>query len=271
VEEFNRHHKDLEKVRDEFERWHLFVNPYKRLSSITDRYVKRISELEIPSVKPPEVPSTREDMSRYTSEMTRCTEIYQEAMSICVSLEMIAPVMGEAAVNFLILALAKEDLRRDKRLYQDFIRRSIDVRIKSLHLHCHGFANPVDGSEEPFKEFLRVMNRRNDSLHGNIDPRESTGAEIYFDHRTIPLLPRHKGLAELALEHALANLTPAEVLKDVQVVRTFVDFLVSRLHPRIREFISQLLNEQQLGYRPKTGTIGAILPRAFVDLIPIRA
>ncbi len=269
LEEFKSHQRDLREVRNTFERWHLFLNPYKRLSTIIDRYEEQLNKLEISSVKPPKLPSRREDVAHYTAEMTRCTEIYQEAMAICVSLEMIAPIMGEAAINFLILALAKQEVRKDQRVYQDLARRNIDVRIKSLHLFCDGFSKPIDGSEEPFKEFLRLMNRRNDSLHGNIDPQQSTGAEIYFDHRTIPLLPRQKGLSELALEHAFANLTPGDVLKDIETVRRFVDFLLSRLRPEIRGPITQFLDEQQLGYRPKTGTIGVILPRAYVDIIPI--
>ena len=167
-----------------------------------------------------------------------------------------------------MLVLAKPEIRNDRRLYEDFIRRNIDVRIKSLHLCCDGFSKPIDGSEEPFKDFLRLMNRRNDSLHGNIDPNRSTGEEIYFDHRTIPLVSRHRGLPQLALANAFANLAPDDAARDVKVVQKFIDFLLSRLKPEIRGGVAQMLNEQQLGYRPKTKAIGVILPQARVDFIP---
>lgn len=268
--EFDQYRQELSKVRDQFEHWHLFVNPYSRLSTIVDRHLKRLNELNVSKVNAPEFPSSSGDISRYSTKMRRCLDIYQEAASICVSLQMIAPVMGEAAINFLMLVLAKPEIRNDRRLYEDFTRRNIDVRIKSLHLCCDGFSKPIDGSEEPFRDFLRLMNRRNDSLHGNIDPNRSTGEEIYFDHRTIPLVSRHRGLPQLALANAFANLTPDDAARDVEVVQKFVDFLLSRLKPEIRGGVAQMLNEQQLGYRPKTKTIGVILPQARVDLIPAR-
>jgi hypothetical protein len=202
--------------------------------------------------------------------MGRRLNIYQEAASICDSLQMIAPVMDEAAINFLMLVLAKTEVRNDRRLYEDFSRRNIDVRIKSPHLCCDGFAKPIAGSEEPFKAFLRLMNRRNDSLHGNIDPNRNTGEEIYFDHRTIPLVPRHRGLLQLALANAFANLSPDDATRDVESDRKFVDFLLACLKPEVREPVAHMLNEQQLGYRPKTKTIEAILPQARMDVIPAR-
>jgi hypothetical protein len=268
--EFDRHRQGLSRARDQFERWHLFVNPYSRLSTIIERHLKRLDELGIASIKVPDFPSAPGDVSRYSTEMRRCLDIYQEAASICVSLQMIAPVMGEAAINFLMLVLAKTEVRNDSRLYEDFSRRNIDVRIKSLHLCCDGFSKPIDGSEEPFKAFLRLMNRRNDSLHGNIDPNRSTGEEIYFDHRTIPLVPRHRGLPQLVLANAFANLSLDDATRDVESVRKFVDFLLFHLKPGVREPVAHMLNEQQLGYRPKTKTIGAILPQARMDVIPAR-
>ena len=62
------------------------------------------------------------------------------------------------------------------------------MRIKSLPLCCEGFEHPITGSEELFKAFLRLMNRRNDLLHGNVDPKASTGEDIDFDQGTIPLI-----------------------------------------------------------------------------------
>src|SRR5260370_22461080 len=146
-------------------------------------------------------------------------------MALGVSMEMIAPVMGEAAINFIMLILAKPGIRTDQRMQEDFTRRPIDVRIKSLSLVCDGVVVPITGSEGPFKDFLRIMNRRNDSLHGNIDPRKATGEEIFFDLHNIPLLRTQRSLGEVELSNALANLSPESALADVESVRQFMDFL----------------------------------------------
>jgi hypothetical protein len=78
---------------------------------------------------------------------------------------------------------------------------------------------------------------------------------------------RHQTLTETALAHALANAKPAESLRDVEVVRTFIDFLLARLEPDLQPPVRPALETDQLGYRPEAGRIGVILPSARVDLI----
>ncbi len=256
----------IREVQDSFERWQLFLNPYHRLTAIVDQYERRLRSISIPKVLPPPIPSTREQLERFRKEMNAAAELYQEAMALCVSLEMIAPVMGEAAINFIMLILAKPGIRTDQRMQEDFTRRPIDVRIKSLSLVCDGVVVPITGAEAPFKDFLRIMNRRNDSLHGNIDPRKATGDEIFFDLHNIPLLKTQRSFGEVALSSALANLSPDSAIADVQTVRRFVEFILSCLDPRAKAVVQKLMAEQLLGFRPKTGTIGAILPTP-VDIL----
>jgi hypothetical protein len=259
----------IQQTKRTFEHWHLFSNPYRRLSAIVDRWEKRLREIAIPKVQSPPIPATREQVERFEKAMATAKNLYHEATELCVTLDMLIPVMGEAAVNFLILVLAKPEIRNDQRMREDFGRRPIDVRIKSLSLVCEGFARPVTGSEEEFKSFLRIMNQRNDTLHGNIDPRKSTGEEIFFDSRTIPLLPAHRSFGELALASALTNLSPQTTLDNVNGVRKFIEFLLSLLRPDTRADVTHLMEESQLGYRTETGTIGAILPAAQVDFFPM--
>lgn len=257
-------------MRQSLDRWHLFINPYHTLRTILERQVQRLTELDLANVAVPADPRTREELPHYQADLARCQAVYQEAMALTVGIHLTAPILGESAVNFLMLLLAKPDVRADRRVFEDFGRRNIDVRLKSLHLVCDGFASRIEGSEEQFKEFLRLMNKRNDRLHGNVDPTTSTGHEVYFDHRFIPLFPKSQGLTQIALDHALANVDPTAAIKDWETAREFVSFLLSKLEARIRPQIEMTLNQQQLGYRPQTKSIGAILPQARVDLVPGR-
>src|SRR5215472_11232491 len=196
--DFTRRREAMGKVRKSFERWHLFINPYRRLTAIVERYVERLQEIDIVSVAVPAIPKNARDFPRHVEEVKQAQALYREAMALSTSIQLIAPVIAEAAINMVMLLLARPEIRADRRLYDDFARRNIDVRIKSLHLCCFGFEQPITGSEEPFKNVLRVMNRRNDALHGNVDPMASTGDEIFFDHGNIPLVARHQTLAEVA-------------------------------------------------------------------------
>lgn len=241
---------------------HLFINPYRRLSTIVELYEKRLRAIDIPHVESTPIPATREQVDFFQKQMRVALESYQEAMSLCVSLQMIAPVLGEAAINFLMMIMAKPEVRSDKRLREDFSRRHIDVRIKTLHLVCDGFEGKITGSEDEFKDFMRLINRRNDSLHGNIDPHKTTGEELFFDFHTIPLFSKNQSIEEIFLTSALANLSSEEALADVVVVRRFVAFLLSRIEPQSRAVVMQAMDELQLGFRRDTATIGVILPPA---------
>ena len=270
LREFETKRGDLANVRDGLENWHLFINPYKRLSLIVDRYLRRLEELNLDNVeaKIPKPIEYQSDPQAYSEIIRECEDIYREASAICVSIQMIAPVMGEAAVNFVALMLAKNEVKNDRRLYEDFVRRNIDVRIKSLSILCDGFEKAIDGSEKSFKDFLRLMNRRNDTLHGNIDPRKSVGEEIFFDLGNIPIVRRHSSIIEIALSNALAHVEPRKAIEDVRVVRSFVRLLLDCLLPKYRKIVEIILDDLQPGYNPKTKRIGAILSPIQVDIIP---
>lgn len=266
-QEFDVHRGAMAKVRATFERWHLFVNPYRRLRTIVDRYVARLRELDPGSFRAPTFPTDPAALPQFIAESEQAKEKWREAMALSTSLELVAPVMGEAAINFLMLLLARPEIRSDARLYEDFTRRAIDVRIKSLHLSCVAFKEPITGSEEEFKAFLRLMNRRNDLLHGNVNPKAPVGDEILFDRGTIPLVPRHRNLPEIALANALANAKPDESLQAVDTVERFVNFLISRLEADAQAVIRRYFDEEQLGYRAQTGGIGLILPNAHTEIV----
>ena len=261
--------RTIGETKSGFEKWRLFVNPYQRISNIVARCYAELRAVKVPDVPPPPIPASPEESQRFQQDMANAVRVYDQAMQLCVTLDMVAPVMGEAAVNFVMLILAKPEIRKDQRMLDDYMRRAIDVRVKSLHLVCEGFERPITGSDEAFKCFMRVMDDRNDSLHGNIDPRKSVGEEIFFDLRTIPLLLRQRSFSEVVLANALSDMTPQAALDKVDVVRAFVEFMLSRLEADCRLPVAHAMKQLHLGYRASTGTIGVILPEAQVEGYPV--
>lgn len=266
--EFAGYRVKMKKVSGDFEHWHLFINPYSRLLRIVDKNVSRLKEIDIAGVAIPAFPKSPAEFKQYAEQLEAAQEKYREAMAITTSLQLMAPVMAEAGLNLIMLLLARPDVKADRRLYEDFVRRNIDVRVKSLHLCCIGFDHPIAGSDEAFKQFLRLMNRRNDALHGNVDPTASTGDEISFDRGNIPLVKRYRTVVEVALANGLASAKPDDAIRDVNIAKDFIAFLVSRVQADWQELVQRALEEEQLGYRPKTGRVGIILPSAQMDFIP---
>ena len=220
--EFSSHAKEIETTKRDFERWHLFINPYDRLKRIVDQQEERLKSINIPGIVVPEMGDSATDALAFKTRMREITDACDEAMALSVMLQMTVPILGEALVNFLLLLLSRPEIRNDKRMFESYTRQNIDVRIRSLPIVCLGFKPNVSFGTEEFKDFLRLMDNRNKRLHGSIDPSIRTGDEIYFDHATIPLFESHRSIPEFAMHSALAHADPSDAMADVATARKFV-------------------------------------------------
>ena len=269
LREFASCKKDLNKIKRGFEKWHLFINPFLRLKRIVDQHEGRLRKINVPGIVLPKIGESTSDASAFRQRMREITEACDEAMALSVMLEMTAPVLGESLVNFLLLLLARSEVRSDKRMFESYSRQNIDVRIKSLPLVCMGFKPDIDFGANQFKDFLRLMDNRNKRLHGNIDPTVRTGDEIYFDHVTIPLFESQRSIPEFAMHAALAHANPETALADTAIARNFIAFVLDQLDDKTRPQVDMILDTPQLGYRPDTKRIGIILPPHYVDMVMV--
>jgi hypothetical protein len=66
---------------------------------------------------------------------TRSAKLYQH----CLELSLLTPVLAEAFINMIVLILCKQEIRRNKRQFDEFIRSQIDVKLFDLSYKCEGF------------------------------------------------------------------------------------------------------------------------------------
>jgi len=272
--DFSRFGTKLNEIRKSLENWRLFYNPYHRLERIIKKYSKDLSEItksnfDLPS-EPPAFPlvyssandSIKKEIDEFASKIQSLSDKYARAQELSTSLRLICPVWAEAFINFLIFVLSRSEIKNDKRLYQDFIRKEIDVRVKLLHINCVGFEKPIDANHQVYKNFQSLMNERNDLLHANIDP-EKLGYETVFFDGTIPLFTEPQGLARNSLGVSLTGIEPDETLKRIALVRSFIEFILNHLEKPYREQLSLILDKRELGWRSETSRIGVL----FADFI----
>jgi len=262
---------ELKTVRQQLERYSLFINPYKRLSDIIDDLQNRLQDLNLNEIQLPRTPTaavTKKEAEEWSADVKRCQAVFREAALLGTSIRMIAPVLGESFINLLIFSLAKPEIKNDDRLYKDLINKQIDIRIKSLHLYCQGFARPVDTASDSFKNFHTLMNRRNDILHGNIDPLRLKYDEAYFDG-TIPLFSTQKDFATRCIKEYLSGVEPEIALSDIRTVRGFVDFVLNHLSADYRTLLEMIMNDPKPGWRDDTKRIG-ILFSGVAEMLMIK-
>ena len=184
------------------------------------------------------------------------------------TVRMLAPVVAEAFVNFVLFVLAKPDIRRDERLYNSLVRQEVDVRVRALHVHCDGFQRPVNTDAQSFKDFQTLMNGRNDFLHGNVDPQRLAFEVMFVDafhaDQTIPLFRDDRSFLARYLANALKFVEPETVLKDLDVVTRFIEHVLAHLTDEARARLTLLLRQDYLGRNELTGEIAQL----FGDAVP---
>lgn len=74
----------------------------------------------------------------------------------------------EAFLN-LVYEMNLKNEHRDERIYGTINRHQIDVKLRMAPTYCDGFkVNYIDREDERFKNYLRIVNLRNDFVHANL-------------------------------------------------------------------------------------------------------
>jgi hypothetical protein len=167
--DFQNYGKEMREICQSFEKWTMFINPYNRLDEMINTMKERLLKLDINEPLKPKFINKRY-IRRYIEAKEKWFNELAEAKLLGASIRMLAPVLAESFINLTIFFSAKEDIKKDKRLYESTIRQPIDVRIKSLHFYCDHFTKNISDQDSEVNQFLGLMNRRNDFLHGNVDP-----------------------------------------------------------------------------------------------------
>jgi hypothetical protein len=74
----------------------------------------------------------------------------------------------EGFLNLMYELYLKEELRTD-RLSERISREQIDIKLRLAPVYCNGFkTKTIDYNDNRFKNFLRLVNLRNDYVHANL-------------------------------------------------------------------------------------------------------
>ncbi len=264
--DFAAHGRAMSVVKKSLEKWVLFVNPYHRLRRVVDQFSSRLRALELKATTLPEVPTTHEEAQELIDGLKACEPVYTEARGLGLALRMNAPVLAECFINLLLFLLAKPEIKQNERLYQDIIRTQIHERIRDLHLNCEGFTSPIDVSAKSFKDFHTLMNRRNDFLHGNVDPYRLKYDAVRFDG-TIPLPDRYQNFPQLALINSLIGVEPESALGDVDIVNQFIEFVLKHLHNSAKQVVETFMDTSNPGWREDTKRPGILFPQHIAYMV----
>jgi len=121
----------------------------------------------------------------------------------------------------VILTLCKPTVRNNKRQFDAFVRANIDTKLFDLAYKCEGFACTLDPNQDVYKAFKRVMDKRNNTIHGNCDPEREQIELVYFDG-TRPLFKVPGDHVGTYLETQERQYQPEVVIEDYETRHRFL-------------------------------------------------
>lgn len=265
-DDFRRVGGDMNRVGQTLEKWIIVANRYSLIADACAGFHELLTDEQ---GLPDFTPHTRSDEAGIRAYYEQVEEIRRRGnrvFSASLSLDLITPVLAEAFVNLLIFLLRKSELQNNSRQYDDYIRQKIDTRVFDLHLKCDHFVSGVDPNHDAYKAFAKVMARRNQTLHGNIDPQKDTIETVYFDGYT----PLFEMGADPVLEHLRKQETVFDVtgtLERYHAVHAFCYYLLQLIDQKARPAVERFVEQSTFGYDPARKKPGQLFPAHEVAMI----
>ncbi len=243
-------------VRRRLEKWSQFVNPFRRLEQAVVSCEDELKGLEL---APPTWPPEETGVKQYLEALGRYSDASVRARTAGFCLRLLAPIYAESFVNFVLYFFRSDALAGSDERYRAAVRLPIHERVLSLPGSCQGFPAPLDENAAEYREFLRLMNGRNDLVHGNCDPTQLRVGDVFFDG-TIPLWQEDGSTIVRLLQQSLRHVAKDDALMDAEIVRTFIRWILASMKPEIAKHLRRLMASEYPGLRSDTGRPGILLP-----------
>jgi hypothetical protein len=201
------------------------------------------------------------EQEKAIKEMDRRAKVVYRA---CLQLSILAPILAEAFINLVILTLCKPEIRANQKHLDEFIRSKIHDRIIDLASKCDGFARKVDRRSTTYRKFLKVMNKRNDTIHGNHNPEQEQIERVYFEG-TRPLFVQPGDQIGKFFEALERQYRPESVANDYEDVQEFLAELTSCMKPDIAAGLRRIAEDPFPGFDIRRKKMGALFPGHYVS------
>ena len=185
----------------------------------------------------------------------------------CLELYLLTPVLAEAFINLVILALCKREIRDNLRQFDAFIRSQIDTKLFDLAYKCEGFLHPIDRNTESYKNFKRVMDKRNNAIHGNCDPEKEQIELVYFEGKR-PLFKEPGDNIGKWFQAMERQYQPRAVIEDYEHVHAFLYEIMNCLRPGLVQEFRTVVEDPYPGYDILRKKMGSVLPRHIGVVYP---
>lgn len=245
-------------VMKSFEKYLVFPNKFTSLAGLCADLHADIVDAP-PKEELPDLPEAKEGLDAYRAAMGRTSERATDLYGNCLKLRLLTPIMAEAYINMIILMFCRDKIRKDAEQYQMFLREKVPRRLALLSQYCYGFTRAIDTKTDAYANFMRVIDKRNFALHGNVDPVNEKIEVIYFDGKR-PLFAAPGHHLQTFFENLERLHDPQQVIHEYEQVHEFLWEIAECLSPEHKAFLDQVINDVFPGYEVRKQRVTRLLP-----------
>lgn len=260
-----RHAAAIAAVEAKATKWVSFLNPYAQLVESSQLLLARAKSLAATLQADMAAPHTVEEAASFVQAFNDHYPLALELAGLCLSIRMMCPVMIEAFLNLTLYALAKPDLRSASGGLLALTRQPLVKKVQGLDQTCDYFLRPVDWAAPVCQAVDELRRRRNEILHGNIDPVGQKYETVWLWEQA-PLFTRVLGPYERALGSKLSAHPLVEVEKDFQLVEAFEEHVLSCIQPTAAAEMRNILGSIDLAYDQNRDKLGILFANAHHDI-----
>ena len=244
------------------EKWNIFPNQYLAIANRCAELFETITKA-LPVI---ENQILNDDLLSQNLSLEKRRKAHGKLMSAITSapteLAVLTPVMFESFVGLIVAGFIKSELKRDKARFTEFVRLPLNQKLVGLADKCKGFNRPIDQHNSRFGRYWSVVNKRNDILHGNVDPVRDAVEVVYFHGKR----PLYKSGGDRIRQHwarLIEQYKPQEVVDDYIAMHDFIIEIMEHMEPAYRHSLWLVMEDTQPGWDNKRKIFG----RLFSDFV----
>lgn len=257
--DFGRVAKGKGRVAGSLEKWSIFPNQYlsiaSRCAELYDEIVKALPKIERKFIAERQTTQVlmaerrRKSHSRLMSAITTAPT----------ELSVLIPVLFESFIGLIVAVLIKPEVRRDAEAFNAFVRSPLHEKLVAMAGQCNGFAKPLAQENPVFGRYWTVVNRRNDIVHGNVDP-VGDALEIVYFHGKRPLYKSGGDRLRQHWKRLIDRYRPQDVVDDYLAMHAFIIEILEHMTPGGRRVVEMVMEDTQPGWDNKRKIAGRLFP-----------
>jgi hypothetical protein len=156
----------------------------------------------------------------------------------------------EGFINILYELYLKPELRRG-RIYDRISREQIDLKIRMIPVYCSGFRNKtIDEDDIRFKNYLKLVNLRNDYVHANLIKSLERYIVVEDDYTFIIENDNNSEIPK-----NINELTEKHVLLAKNIIDNLVELIFESMEPKIRREFKEAIYTQEIEVIEEEGSL----------------